>query len=348
MKDFAIELINTLPLNAVEERSWFEIVSILAPSVLFISVLFGVSFYLREKYLKQTVVILCVVLTLFFLPYELFRQASNIAKADEKIIVTQSQLKELLTASDLDHLEPLVDKEVASDMLAELIYDLSDEQKQALIFMGWLIANNETKIKQYVDDKYQSLGEEVKLSLNNATKEIISSRMPTEKISEDILVRIDDDVSQLIEQKMAAFNQEIDQSLGDFQEKINLFIQDQLNEYEQTLVKITQKNTNELENYADRARISFATQLSRSNRASLRQLEDTKKSVDDIGNEIANANLKSLTGDVKNLSALIEEIQKKNDILFKYNECIRKVGFIDFSGKEEQCRKEMNRSLEKL
>ena len=348
MKDFAIELINTLPLNAVEERSWFEIVSILAPSVLFISVLFGVSFYLREKYLKQTVVILCVVLTLFFLPYELFRQASNIAKADEKIIVTQSQLKELLTASDLDHLEPLVDKEVASDMLAELIYDLSDEQKQALIFMGWLIANNETKIKQYVDDKYQSLGEEVKLSLNNATKEIISSRMPTEKISEEILVRIDDDVSQRIEQKMAAFNQEIDQSLGDFQEKINLFIQDQLNEYEQTLVKITQKNTNELENYADRARISFATQLSRSNRASLRQLEDTKKSVDDIGNEIANANLKSLTGDVNNLSALIEEIQKKNDILFKYNECIRKVGFIDFSGKEEQCRKEMNRSLEKL
>jgi hypothetical protein len=348
MKDFAIELINTLPLNAVEERSWFEIVSILAPSVLFISVLFGVSFFLREKYLKQTVVILCVVLTLFFLPYELFRQASNIAKADEKIIVTQSQLKELLTASDLDHLEPLVDKEVASDMLAELIYDLSDEQKQVLIFMGWLIANNETKIKQYVDDKYQSLGEEVKLSLSNATKEIISTRMPTEKISEDILVRIDDDVSQRIEQKMAAFNQEIDQSLGDFQEKINLFIQDQLNEYEQTLVKITQKNTNELENYADRARISFATQLNRLNRASLRQLEDTKKSVDDIGTELASANLKSLTGDVKNLSALIEEIQKKNDILFKYNECIRKVGFIDFSGKEEQCRKEMNRSLEKL
>jgi hypothetical protein len=348
MKDFAIELINTLPLNAVEERSWFEIVSILAPSVLFISVLFGVSFFLREKYLKQTVVILCVVLTLFFLPYELFRQASNIAKADEKIIVTQSQLKELLTASDLDHLEPLVDKEVASDMLAELIYDLSDEQKQVLIFMGWLIANNETKIKQYVDDKYQSLGEEVKLSLSNATKEIISTRMPTEKISEDILVRIDDDVSQRIEQKMAAFNQEIDQSLGDFQEKINLFIQDQLNEYEQTLVKITQKNTNELENYADRARISFATQLNKLNRASLRQLEDTKKSVDDIGTELASANLKSLTGDVKNLSALIEEIQKKNDILFKYNECIRKVGFIDFSGKEEQCRKEMNRSLEKL
>lgn len=348
MKEFAIELINALPLNAVEERSWFEIVSILAPSVLFISVLFGVSFFLREKYLKQTIIIVCVVLTLFFLPYELFRQASNISKADEKINVTQSQLKELLAVSDLVHLEPLVDKEVASDMLAGLIYNLSDEQKQAFIFMGWLIAENEAKIKQYVDDRYQSLDEEVKLGLHNATNEIISSRMPTEKISEDILVRIDDDVSQRIEQKMAAFNQDIDQSLGDFQKKLNLFIQSQLDEYKQTLVKITQKNTNELENYADRARISFATQLNRSSRASLRQLEDTKRSVDDIGTELASANLKSLTSDVKNLSLLIEETQKKNDILFKYNECIRLVGFFDFSGKEAQCRVEMKRSLEKL
>ncbi|GJL73580.1 MAG: hypothetical protein NMNS01_27790 [Nitrosomonas sp.] len=348
MKDFVIELINALPLNAVEERSWFEIVSILAPSVLFISVLFGVSFFLREKYLKQTIVISCVVLTLFFLPYELFRQASNISMADEKINVTQSQLKELLTVSDLVHLELLVDKEVASDMLAGLIYDLSDEQKQALIFMGWLIAENEAKIKQTVDDRYQSLGEEVTLGLNNATQEIISSRMPTEKISEDILVRIEDDVSQRIEQKMTAFNQEIDQSLGNFQEKINLFIQSQLNEYEQKLIKITQKNTDDLENYADRARISFATQLNRSSRASLRQLEDTKRSVDDIGTELAGANLRSLTSDVKNLSALIDETQKKNDILFKYNECIRLVGFIDFSGKEKQCRIEMNRRLEKL
>ena len=348
MKEFAIELINGLPLNAVEERSWFEIVSILAPSILFISVLFGVSFFLREKNLKYTIVILCVVLTLFFLPYELFRQASNISKADERINVTQRQLKELLAASDLVHLEPLVDKEVASDMLAGLIYDLSDEQKQALIFKGWLIAENEAKIKQYVDDRYQSLGDEIKLGLNSATKEIISSRMPTEKISEDILVRIDDDISQRIEQKMTAFNREIDQSLGNFQEKINFFIQSQLKEYKQTLVKITRKNTDELENYADRARISFATQLNRSSRASLRQLEDTKKGVDDIGTELASANLKSLAGDVKNLAALIEETQKKNDILFKYNECIRLVGFIDFSGKEKQCRTEMNRRLEKL
>lgn len=348
MKDFVVELINALPLSAVEGRSWFEIVSILAPSVLFISVLFGVSFFLREKYLKRTVVILCVVLALFFLPYELFRQASNISKANENINITQSQLKELLTASGLDYLKPLVGKEVASDVLAELIYDLSDEQKRSIIFMGWLIAENETKIKKYVDRIYQSLDEEIKLSLNNVTKEIISSRTPTEKISEDILARIDGDVSQRIEQKMAAFNQDIDQSLGNFQEKINSFVQSQLDEYEQTLVKIAQKNSKELENYSDRARIAFATQLNRSNRASLQKLEDTKKRVDGIGTELASANIKNLTGDVKKLSVLIEEIQKKNDILFKYNECIRLVGFIDFSGKEEQCRKEMNRRLENL
>jgi hypothetical protein len=348
MNDFITGLINGLPFNAVEDRSWFEIVSILAPSVLFISVLYGVSFLIKEKDLKTTIYVLCVVLTLFFLPYELFRQASDISKADENVNITQNQLKELLTASDLNHLEPLVDKGVASEMLAELIYDLSDEQKQSLIFTGWLIAENEIKIKQYVDDRHQSLGEEIQLNLNKVTKEIISSRVPTEKISEDILARIDGDVSQKIEQKMAAFNQEIDQSLGNFREKINSFVQSQLDEYEQVLVKITQQNSEELENYSDRARISFATQVNRSNRASLQKLEDTKKSVDDIGTELASANLQNLTNDVKNLSVLIEETQKKNDILFKYNECVRLVGFIDFSGKEEQCRKEMNKSLEKL
>jgi len=346
MNDFLTELINGLPFNAVEDRSWFEIVSILAPSVLFISVLFGISFFLREKYLKLTIVISCVVLALFFLPYELFRQASEISKADENINITQNQLKELLTASDLDHLEPLVDKGVASDILAEFIHDLNDEQKQSLIFTGWLIAENETKIKQYVDGRHQSLGEEIQLNLNKVTKEIISSRAPTEKISEDILARIDDDVSQLIEQKMIAFNQEIDQSLGNFQEKINSFVQRQLDEYEQVMVKITQQNSKELENYSGRARIAFATQVNRSNRASLQKLEDTKKSVDDIGTELASANLINLTDDVKKLSVLMEETQKKNDVLFKYNECVRLVGFIDFSGKEEQCRKEMNRSLE--
>jgi hypothetical protein len=348
MNDFITELINGLPFNAVEDRSWFEIVSILAPSVLFISVLYGVSFLIKEKDLKTTIYVLCVVLTLFFLPYELFRQASDISKADENVNITQNQLKELLTVSDLNHLEPLVDKGVASEMLTELIYDLSDEQKQSLIFTGWLMAENEIKIKQSVDDRHQSLGEEIQLNLNNITKEIISSRVPTEKISEDILARIDGDVSQLIEQKMAVFNQEIDQSLGNFREKINSFVQNQLDEYEQVLVKITQQNSEELENYSDRARISFATQVNRSNRASLQKLEDTKKSVDDIGTELASANLQNLTDDVKNLSVLMEETQKKNDILFKYNECVRLVGLIDFSGKEEQCRKEMNKSLEKL
>lgn len=204
------------------------------------------------------------------------------------------------------------------------------------------------KIKQYVDGRHQSLGDEIQLSLNKITKEIIGSRVSTEKISEDMLARIDDDVSQLIEKKMAVFNQEIDQSLGNFQKKINSFVQSQLDEYEQTLIKISQKNSEELKKYSDRARISFATQVNRSNRASLQKLEDTKKSVDDVGAELASANLRNLTDDVKKLSVLMEETQKKNDVLFKYNECMRLVGFIDFSGKEELCRKEMNRSLEDL
>lgn len=144
MNDFVTELLSGLPFNAVEDRSWFEIVAILAPSILFISVLFSISFFLKEIFYKKTMIILCVVLTLFFLPYELFRQASEIAKADENINITQNQLKELLTASDLDHLEPLVNQGVASDMLAELIFDLSDGQKQSLIFTGWLIAENKT------------------------------------------------------------------------------------------------------------------------------------------------------------------------------------------------------------
>ncbi|MDP1951523.1 MAG: hypothetical protein Q8K59_10610 [Nitrosomonas sp.] len=339
MNEFITEYINELPINAVRGRSWFEILSILAPSVILITGLFSLSFFIKRIYFKKLIYIFCLSLTLLFLPYELFRQAADMSKADANIEITQNKLKALLNSSNLDFLDQVVDKAVATKTLEKLIFDLSDEQKQELILVSWLIAENEMKSNQLLNN-------DIRLSLDDLKGDIIKSRPPVDKISADILQRIDQDVTQLIEIKMKSFNQEIDNSLESFQEGVNSFIQTQLQEYGKTLDLITQRNTDELRNYTSQARNAFAREVNESNKKSLQKLQETKNSVDNVGAALERINLKAVVTDVRHLSASVNDIREKNDILFTYNECLRSVGLFDLSGKEEKCRTELNKAMD--
>lgn len=339
MKELLAGYINELPIDAVGDRSWFEIFSILAPSVILIVGLFILSFYIRRIYFKRIIYVFCLSMSLFFLPYELFRQAADMSKADANIEITQTKLKALLSSSNLDFLDQFIDKGTASETLEKLIFDLNKEQKQEMVLISWLIAENELKSNQL-------LGKDIRSSLDDLKGDIVNSRPSVEKISDDILQHIDKDVTHLIEVKMKSFNQEIDSSLAGFQDGITTFIQTQLQEYEKSLDLITQKNVNELRNYANRTRNSFAQQVNESSKESLQKLQETKNSVDHVGATLEGINLSAVLTDVKNLATTVNDIQRKNDILFTYNECLRSVGLIDLSGKEERCRKQLNKATD--
>ncbi len=380
MNEFVTELLDMFPFEVLENRSWLEVVSILAPSVLIIIGLYGTSFLLKKNYLKKSIYIICLSLALFFLPYELFRQATEMSKADANVTITQTQLKELLNTTSLSHIEPLTDKAMAANTLIKLTHGLSDTQKQELILVSWLIAANEEQLKltqnkikqQLVDDiklnlnnvteeiissrtpfdrisdsigemKYQ-LTDNIRLNLEDVTKEIIDSRTPFNKISDVIIERIDSDVSDLINTKMQSLNEGIDQSLTDLEEGINAFIQIKLEAYEVTLDSIMQKNLDELKQHTNQAKNSFAKQvgqINKSNKVALQKLEETQKGVDDLGVKLAEIDLNDVIDDVQKLAGLVKDIQERNETLFKYNECLRSVGLIDFSGKEKQCREQL-------
>lgn len=375
MNEFVAWLINVFTLGVVVERSRLEIVSILAPSILLLIGLYGISFFFKNKFLKKTIYVLCLLFTLVFLPYELIRQATDMSKADANVAMTQMQLKELLSEYQLSHLESFADKEMTSNALEKSRQNLSEDRKQELLLVSWLIAENKKQSEVAQEESNQLLVSNIRADLDRVTEEIINSRTPVDAISDDILDRIDGDVSDLIDIKMESFNNQIDQSLSGFKEGINTFIQvkldeyevsmdsitqrninemsgftDQiknsfdarLNEYEGSMDSITQKNADELRNFTDQAKNAFAEQVNQSNQASLDKLQDTKKSVDDFGTKLAGINLGKVLSDVQQLEVLIKEIQERNEALFDYNECLRTVGIIDFAGKEEKCRRQLN------
>ncbi|SFQ00859.1 hypothetical protein SAMN05216419_10458 [Nitrosomonas cryotolerans] len=348
MSELITELINNFSFNTVADRSWLEIASIVAPSLFLIILLFGLSFSLSSKKWKITAYIICTLLAVVFLPYELLRQSTEISKAEANIDEMQVNLKALLNAANLDHLEHLTNKEVASNMLEGLIDDLNEEQKKDLIFISWLITENEKQAQHLHEDKQKVFVDEIKRDLSKMKNEIIESREPTDKISGDILNRIDDDVSDLIEKRMQVFNQKIDATIENFQTTFNSFVQKELNEYKNTLDSITQKNIHELANYTQTAKQAFAQQVDQANKESLQKLEDTKESIDNVGATIEKSNLKDVVSQVQQLSTSIDYIQKKNDILFEYSECLRTTGLIDFSGRENQCKNKLKRAMSQL
>ncbi len=348
MNEFIETIINGAPLNAIGDRSQLELLSILTPTILLVIGLFLTSLFLKKRFFKKLIYFFCITLCLIFLPYELFRQATVMSKADANIASIQTSLKHLLDASSQNHIDLLTDKDVAAKTLEKLLFGMNKEQKQTLLMTSWLIAENETQARLHQDEKYQLLGDDIKSSLVVTKKEIIDSRIPVQKISDEIQHGIDRDVTHLIEIKMKAFNEDIDYSLQNFQKGIGAFIQDRLQEYDETLDLISQKSINELRQHADQERIAFAREVNDSNRKSIARLEDTKKSVDNVGAKLASVNLKEVVANVNQLSISVNDIQKRNQILFTYNECLRTVGLIDLAGKEAECRIELNLAMDEL
>lgn len=348
MNEFIAKVLNMLSFDVLTERSWLDILSILAPSVILIIALLCFSFFLKNRKWRFSAYSVCLILTLAYLPYELLRQSTAMARADANVNQIHSNLQDLLNSANLSHLNDVANKEVSSNILDELIYGLDKEKKKDLIFISWLIAENEKASLNQIDDKQKSLADDIKSSLNETKIEIIDSRPPVEKISDDIVKRLDNDINQLVESKMQTFKQEIDQSLDSFQESINTFVQSELNNYQEKLAAITQQNVDELRNYSSKVNQVFANQVNKVNQESLQKMDATKESIDGIGTAIANINLKNVTQQVQKLSASLELTQKKNDILFEYNECLRSAGLIDLTGKEAQCRSKLNQDMSNL
>ena len=344
MDEFIAKVTSFISFDALIGRSWLDIVSILTPSALLIIGLFCLSYFIKFRKWRFSAYFLCLVLTLVYLPYELLRQSTAMARADANVNEMHSSLQELLNSANLSHLHDVANKEVSADILDELISGLDQEKKKDLILISWLISENEKNSLNQMDGKQKVLADEIRSSLNETRTEIIDSRPPVEKISDTIVKRLDGDIKQLVEKKMQTFKQEIDSSLDGFKEGINTFIQGELNNYQEKLAGITQQNVDELRNYSNKANQAFSTQANKINQESLRKIDAAKDSIDGAGTTIA----QTVTQQVKQLSASIELAQKKNDVLFEYNECMRSTGVLDLAGKEQQCKTKLNQDMGSL
>lgn len=348
MNEFITKIGKFVSFEALIERDWLEIVQILMPIFILALVFLGLSFFIQNKRWKTAASIVCAVLSLVYLPYELYRQSIILVRADANVSEIRGNLQNLLDSANLTHIQAIADKEVATNMLDELILGLNQEKKKDLLLIAWLVAENEKDSLNQIEGKQKVLADDIKSSLNATKTEIIDSRPPVEKISDTIVKKLDDDVKQLVEKKMRVFKQEIDSSLDGFKEGINTFVQGELNNYQEKLAGITQQNIDELKNYSGKANQAFAEQAKKINQESLKKLDETKQSIDGIGVTISDINLKNIAQQVKQLSASLESAQKKNDILFEYNECMRTAGLLNLGGKIEQCKSKLDQDMGSL
>ncbi len=348
LNEFIAGWINGFSLSTITDRNWIEIASILTPSIILILVLFGLSFTLQNKNWKIATYTACLLLALLFLPYELFRQSATLSKAQANISEMQTRLKELLNASELNHIENLADKEVVSSMLEEMIGNLEQKERKELILISWLIAENEKQSSHLHEDRQKLLFDGIKSSLNEAKGEIINTREPVDKIADDIVKRIDSDISHLIGNKMQSLNQAFDHSLDIFQQEINSFVQNEFKAYEERLTTLTQRSIDELRNYTSEAGQELDSKIRDIDRESLHKLDQTQKNIDHLEDTIESINLEKIVARIKRLSDSIDLIQKQSDVQFEYNECIRTVGWIDLIGKEEECKKKLYMNINDL
>ena len=348
MNEYIAEFSNLFAFDVLAERNWLDITLILAPSIILIMALLGYRFFLNTKKWKITIYATCLTLTLAFLPYELLRQSTEMSRAQANIDEIQIGLQTLLNEANLTHLNDIANQEVAAETLDQLIHGLDHQKKKDLIMISWLMAENEKLSLNQIDNKQKSLADEIKSSLSDTKSEIIDSRTPVEVISGDIVNRLDAEINHLIEGKIQAFKQEIDVSLETFQQGINSFVQSELNNYEEKLAAITEQNVAALRNYSDNAKQAFAQQASKTNRESLQRLDDTKQQIDGIGVAIGKINLQDVIQQVQSLQTSVEQSQKKNDIMFEYDECMRSTGLFDLSGQQEQCKENLNKALAAL
>lgn len=344
MNEFIAKVTNFISLDVLTGRSWLDIALILAPSAILILTLFCLSFFIKIKEWRFTAFALCLVLALVYLPYELLRQSTAMSRADANVNEMHSRLQDLLNAANLSHLNDVANEEVSANILDDLIQGSDQQKKKDLILVAWAISENEKNSLNQMDDKQKSLTEEIKSRLQETKTEIIKSRPPIEKISDSIVKRLDSDINQLVETKMHTFKEEIDNSLDNFKESINTFVQDELNNYEEKLAVITQQNIDELRDYSNKASQTFSHQANKTNQESWKKIDAAKDSIDEAGTTIA----QTVTQQIKQLSASIEHAQRKNDVLFEYNECMRTAGILDLAGKEQQCRTKLNQEISSL
>lgn len=347
MNEFIAKMLKFVSPEALMEKGWLELVQILMPVFLLALVFLGLSFYIQNKRWKTAASIVCALLGLVYLPYVFYRQSLVYAQANANIKEIQGALQNYLDSANLSHTKGMADKEAAAGILDEMIHGLNQEKKKELVLISWLMAENEKQALSKIDSRQKSLSDDIKSNLAVAKTEIIDSRPPVEKISDTIVRKLDDDVKVLIEKKMLGFKQEVDGSLDGFKESISTFVQGELNNYQTKLAGITQQNVDELRNYSNKANQAFAEQAHKINQVSLKKLDDTKESIEGVG-ATSETNLKNIAQQVKQLSVSLEIAQKKNDILFEYNECMRAAGVLDLGGKMEHCKTKYQQDLSVL
>lgn len=349
MNELIATMTNFFSFDVLAGRSWLDFVQILAPSVILIIVLFYLSIiFIKFQKWRLAAYGFCIVLLVVYLPYELMRQATALARAEANVEAMHGNLHQLMNSANISYLDGAANHDVSAEILDDLIRGLDQKKKKDLLLVSWAISESGRNSLNQFNDAQKSFATDIKSSLSETKTEIIQSRPPIEKISETLVKRLDGDINQLVEAKMQSFRQEIDQSLNNFNDKINTFVQDELNNYQEKLTAITQQNVEELRNYSGKANQAFADQVNKINRESLQRLEATKKSIDGIGATIADVDLKNVAQQIKQISSSMDVAQKKADILFEYNECMRAAGMLDLAGKEENCRTKLNQSMSGL
>ncbi len=347
MNEFITKMLKFVSIETLIERGWLEIAQILMPVFTLALVFLGLSFYIQHKRWKTVASVICAILALVYLPYEFYRQSLILTRADANISEIQGNLQNLLDSANLTHMKSVADKEAAASILDEMIHGLDQQKKKELVLISWLVAENEKNALEQIDDKQKLLADDLKSSLTDAKTEIIDSRPPVEKISDTIVEKLDGDVKVLVEKKMQTFKEEIDDSLEGFKEAINTFVQDELNNYQTKLADITQQNVDELRNYYNTANHAFAAQAKKINQESLLRLDATKEKIEGLS-AASDTGLKNVVQQVKQLSASLDIAQKKNDILFEYNECMRTTGVLDLGGRGEQCKAKYQEDMSSL
>ncbi|MDR4514273.1 hypothetical protein [Nitrosomonas sp.] len=345
MNEYIAELSNLFSVNELVKRSWVEIALIVTPTILLIFVLFGYISFVKTKFLQWTIYTACLVLFVIYLPYELMRQSTEMSRAQANVDEMHATLQEFLDTANLGYMNNLNNEAVAAEVLDELVDGLGAREKKELIVISWLMAENEKQALGQIDDKQRLLADDIKTSVSTAKSEIIDSRAPVEKISSDVVKRLETDVNHLLEDKMNGFKQEIDKALDSFESDINTFIHAELETYKEALAEITQQNVEELRDYSSKASQSIAQHVKRINQESLQRLDDTKVSLDGIGAAISNIDLQAVINQIAQLSTKLETAQKKNDVLFDYNECMRSAGMLDLGGKKDDCKEALDSAL---
>lgn len=351
MNEYIAEFTNLFSFDELAERSWQEIAFIISPSVLLILLLLGYSFFLKARPWKWTLYTACIILVLVYLPYELLRQSTEMSKAQANADQIHDNLQKTINTAHLQYINSLNDAKAAEALLDETIYRLDAHEKKALIMISWLMAENEKQALAHIDDKQHSLADDIKTTVSIARNEIINSRTPVEEISANVAKQLESDVNQLLETKMSAFKQEIDNTLDSFENDIHSFIRAELDNYEEKLAAITQQNVDELKNYSSKARNAIAYQfnkIKKINKESMQRLDETQARIDDIDEAIGDTNLQAVAEQITQISHAVQTTQKKNDILFEYNECIRSTGMLDLAGERDECKETLDQALEAL